>query len=433
MPATSSDMTLVPLLVHALSPHGDGLAEWQGKPVHIAKTVPGDEVRVALHPMKDYLRGQVLEIVRPSPERVEPACRHFQDCGGCQLQALSPRDYLNHKQQQLQQQLQPLAQHPPQSGIPVHHLLTVPHASRRRVEWRLWQQAGRWQVGYQAFRSHAGVSITECPVLEPALQKLMWALPQALAALPLACQPQSAQATLLDTGLELILRGETIDCASQNQHIWGVWAAQIKVQRLIWEGGIAPARYLLHTEGTPAMQLGDYSVPVPPGAFLQAARMGQMILTQEVLKICGESRLVADVFSGIGTYSFPLLAQAQHVDALEGDMEMVKAVHSAIRQHGLKKRLTAQWRDLFAKPLTVEELNRYDAVVLNPPRAGAGNQCRQLARSGVPTIAYVSCNPERFVRDASLLLAGGYQLRSVQPIDQFVWSHHLELVAHFSR
>jgi len=200
--------------------------------------------------------------------------------------------------------------------------------------------------------------------------------------------------------------------------------------------GLGIARLSLNSElvfesATPRVTVGDVAVTLPPNPFLQSTRQGEEALQERVLKIVGKAKKIADLFSGVGTFALPLAHKAQ-VHAVEQDAPALTALAAAAKSPGLKP-VTAEVRDLFKLPLTAAELAAYDAVVLDPPRAGAEAQVRQLARSKVPVVAYVSCDAASFARDAAILTDGGYRIRPVTPIDQFLWSSHIELVAGFVR
>ena len=177
----------------------------------------------------------------------------------------------------------------------------------------------------------------------------------------------------------------------------------------------------------------DVEVMLPPGAFLQATRAGQEAITAQVVKHLQHRDMIADLYSGCGTYSFPLIQHANRVSAYEGVSEMAAAMNNACVRHGLDERMQTTVRDLFSDPLSAEELNAFDGVVINPPRNGALPQVKQIGKSKIRQVVMVSCDPSTFKRDASALLAAGYTLTEVTPIDQFTWSHHLEVVAAFHR
>jgi 23S rRNA (uracil1939-C5)-methyltransferase len=287
----------------------------------------------------------------------------------------------------------------------VEPIILLPAASRRRVELKV--ENGR--MGYYAERSHRLIDIEECKVLEPALEALVLRLkPQLLAQKSLT----AVQVNGVDGGYDILLSGngsEKLELAGEAS----VVRASVrdgKVTRTLFES--APA----------IITLGTVKVEVPPGAFLQASREAQAIMTEHVVTALGGAQNILDLFSGIGTYSFPLAANA-NVTAMEGDAAMVKAMQTVAM-----KTLKAQRRDLFANPVPAAELNRYDAVVINPPRAGAKEQTAELARSKVKKLVMVSCNPATLTRDARYLKEAGYRLLNAVPIDQFSYSPHLEII-----
>ena len=200
---------------------------------------------------------------------------------------------------------------------------------------------------------------------------------------------------------------------------------KLGLARLTWDGEVIATRL------PPWQPFGAARVTPPPGAFLQATREGEAAMLRTVEEIVGSASKVVDLFAGCGTFSLPLAKNAE-VHAVEGERAMMKALDQGWRMaQGLKK-VTTETRDLFRNPLLAREL-RFDAVVIDPPRAGAEAQCLELAQSGVPKVAFVSCNPVTFARDAATLIRGDYQLEWVQVVDQFRWSSHIELVGCFTR
>jgi 23S rRNA (uracil1939-C5)-methyltransferase len=328
------------------------------------------------------------------------------------LQHLSDDDYREFKQQMAREAARKAGFDP---GC-VEPLVRIPPASRRRVELKV--AGGR--LGYYEERSHRLVPIEECKVLEPALESLVLRLGPWIATLP---EVRSVQINGVDTGYDILLGGKVGGAPSIPSFVEAEKVARISIQE---DAGIRT----LFQVGPVTVTMGEVKVDISPGAFLQASREAQGIMTDYVLAHAAGSGRVLDLFSGLGTYSFSLAMQAE-VTAVEGDALMVKALQEAAKksQSGVK----AIRRDLFRDPLKVEELNRFDAVVINPPRAGASEQSAMLARSKVKKLVMISCNPATFARDARLLKEGGYALENIRPIDQFTYSSHLEINASFAK
>jgi 23S rRNA (uracil1939-C5)-methyltransferase len=303
--------------------------------------------------------------------------------------------------------------------------LIVPPRSRRRAVFK-WNNG---KIGFHAAKSHAIVDMRQCLVLTPGLFDLVQALRERLAFLK---QPAEIHASESLTGFDLAFR-------SEQKLTPPLTAALAKAMEGLGVARLVFNNALVLETCAPEVEEGGVRVKLPPHAFLQSTAEGEAALQRRVLEIAGKARSVADLFAGVGTFALPLARKAK-VHAVEQDAAALAALAAAAKSfapvgggaQGLKP-VTAEVRDLFKLPLTPAELIPYQAVVLDPPRAGAGAQARMLAKSAVPIIAYVSCDAGSFARDALLLTQGGYQIGPVTPIDQFLWSSHIELVAGFVR
>ena len=346
-------------------------------------------------------------------------CPHFGTCGGCSLQDLSPADYAAGKRAAVQNALM-------KAGVTAEVLATVivPPRSRRRAVFKIKSLASGLHIGFHAAKSHTVIDMHHCDVLTPGLFTLVGALREKLEPLFGVGEAAELHVTETDTGF---------DCAFR-------WRAQLTptlraaLSSALSGLGIARltmGREIVFETALPAVTLGGVKVVLPPNPFLQSTAEGEAALQARVLDTVGKAKAVADLFAGVGTFALPLARKAK-VHAVEQETPALAALAEAAKSQGLKP-VTTEARDLFKLPLTVMELNAYDAVVLDPPRAGAEAQARALAKSRVGTIAYVSCDAASFARDAALLIAGGYRIGPVTPIDQFLWSSHIELAGSFKR
>jgi 23S rRNA (uracil1939-C5)-methyltransferase len=344
-----------------------------------------------------------------SPNKV---CRHFGDCGGCSLQDLPAADYRAGKRAMVQAALM-------KAGVSAEVLdvLSVPPRSRRRAVLEI--SCG--EIGFHAVKSHEIVDMRECLVLTPGLFALVQQLRSRFGFLK---APADLYVTETLTGFDLGVRSPQKLNPQMSADLAGA-VAGLGIVRLNLNNA------LVLESAAPQVEQGGVRVHLPAYSFLQSTVEGEAALQDRVLKIVGKAKRVADLFSGVGTFALPLAARAK-VHAVEQDAAALAALAGAAKAPGLKP-ITTERRDLFRLPLTPAELKDYDAVVLDPPRAGAEAQARQLAKSRVPTIAYVSCDPASFARDAAILAQGGYRPGPVTPIDQFLWSSHIELVGGFVR
>jgi 23S rRNA (uracil1939-C5)-methyltransferase len=384
-----------------LAARGDGVGE-SGR--FYPLTAPGDRV------LPD---GSVA----PGPHRQRPPCRHFPECGGCQLQHVGDSAYAGFLKDRIASAL--AAQ-----GVAVPDILPAhisPPLSRRRASLRA-ERSGA--LGFNAEASHRVVDMRECHILRPELFALVAPLKALLRTLKPAATA-GVRLTLADQGVDLLLeKVEAEDLAAAEA--LGAFAAEHRLARLALDDG-----YGAQTRWEPepvTATLGGVAVPLPHGAFLQATVEGEGALVEAVRRAVGEARIIADLFAGLGTFALSLDGR---LFAAEGARDSALALKAAAGR--AQRPVFVDHRDLFRRPLDESELSRFEAVVLDPPRAGAREQTAALAGSAVPRIAYVSCNPSTFARDAAALIDGGYRFDWVQPVGQFRWSTHVELVGAFSR
>jgi 23S rRNA (uracil1939-C5)-methyltransferase len=412
----------IELVIERLGARGDGIAHWQGTPVYVDGALAGETVRARLAGKRGDGRAAVVEeIVAASPERRAPPCRHGAACGGCALQHANDAAYRAWKSEILTTALARRGI----EDIDIRPLAVAPRGSRRRARLGIGRRGGEVFAGFRARQSHRLVEIDDCLVLSPALMAARAGLAPLLASLDVA----EIELTETATGVDVVLHGKALPALELLERITAAAHAQ-DLARATWRGrdGFAP----LVVRRAPELAFGGVRVAMPPGAFVQPTTWGEATMAAHVADILAASRETADLFAGLGSFAFRL-APDRTVTAVEGHAAMTAAMSEAANRAGLAGRFSVQTRDLAHAPLTAEELDRFDAVVFDPPRQGAREQSLQIAASSVPLVVAVSCHPASFGRDARILIDGGYRLDTIWPIDQFLWSHHLELVAVFRR
>ena len=359
--------------------------------------------------------------IAAGPHRQIPPCRHFPECGGCQLQHVDDEAYGAFLADRIVWALGAQGVDPPELK-PVH---ISPPNSRRRATLSAERRGGQVLLGFNEESSHRIVDMRECHVLRPELFALVAPLRGLLGSLLPPKGRGSAAMILADQGVDVLLTGVAADGLEATEKL-AAFAETHRLARLSLDDGYgAQTRW----EPEPAtVTLGGVPVPLPHGAFLQATREGEAALVEAVRDAVGNAATSADLFSGLGTFA---LALGGCVLAVEGARDAALALKSVAARSG--RQIFVDHRDLFRRPLTSAELSRFDAIVLDPPRAGAREQAGELARSQAARIAYVSCNPNTFARDAKMLVEGGYRLEWVKPVGQFRWSTHVELVGCFAR
>jgi 23S rRNA (uracil1939-C5)-methyltransferase len=400
-----------------LGARGDGVAEGPDGPIFVPFTLPGE--RVAIEPDGSDNHAALLDVLVRSPERIEPICPHFGLCGGCALQHMEEGAYLAWKREQVGQAMK-------SRGLEteIEPVRPVPVGSRRRATFTLGRSQQGVALGYRRARSHDLIDIDICPILSPRIVKRLPKLKTALA--PLLGRKREARVgvTETETGLDIIIEGVKPSEAALTRVVGD--AAKFGVARITVGGdSLLPG-------APPTVRFGPAQVKLPAGAFLQASAEAETVMTALVREGVGRAKRIADLFAGLGTFTLAL-AETGAVDAFEADEAALAALSEAVRHTPKLKPVRTVCRDLFIAPVGGKELHRYDTVVFDPPRAGAAAQAEALAKSKVKKIVAVSCNPGTLARDLRILVDGGYRLTRVVPVDQFLFSSHVEVVAHLER
>ncbi|RWP25341.1 class I SAM-dependent RNA methyltransferase [Mesorhizobium sp.] len=395
-----------------LGSQGDGVAETETGELFIPFTLPGETVTAA----REKDRATLMSVLEVSPLRIDPACRHFTECGGCAIQHLEAEAYHRWKHDKVAHALN-------SKGISCDIDALVPCApqTRRRVVFTARRSEAGMLLGFVRALSSEIISIEECPISLPEIVAKLDRL-RALAELVCATT-KSFRMTVTATGSGLDVAVHESGKLGENQRrVASNFAIAQGLARLSIDGEI------IIEPKKPVVLFGSVAVAVPPGAFLQATEAAEQAMADIVGRHLARARKIADLFAGCGSFALRLAARSE-VHAVEGDAAALSALDRAFRFASGLKRVTSERRDLFRRPLTSRELNAFDGVVFDPPRAGAEDQSKQIARSDVPLVAAVSCNPVTLARDLRILVDGGYALKSVTPIDQFLWSPHVEAVA----
>jgi 23S rRNA (uracil1939-C5)-methyltransferase len=359
--------------------------------------------------------------IEPGPHRRVPPCRHFPECGGCQLQQLDDESFGDFIVDRIVSALASQGLRAPDVLRP--HI--SPPNSRRRASLRAERRGKQVLLGFNAEASHRIIDMRECHILRPELFALVDPLRRLMGQLLGPRGNGGVRMTLADQGADILLEKVEVEGLQGNEALAEFAQAQGLARLAVDDGYGAQTRW----EPEPVtVTLGGTPVTLPHGGFLQATREGEAALVEAVREAVGPARIIADLFAGLGTFALSLEGR---ILAVEGARDAALALKSAANR--LQRQIFVDHRDLFRRPLDGKELDRFEAIVLDPPRAGAKEQIPILARSAVPLIAYVSCNPATFARDAKALIEGGYRFEWIKPVGQFRWSTHVELVAAFSR
>ena len=386
---------------------GDGVTA-DGR--YVAHAAPGDIIDTA---------GGLIH----GPHHATPPCQHFPLCGGCQLQHLDDEslrtfiaDRVSHALATQQVEIGEV--------MPVH---ISPPSTRRRVAVRSAWAGKQFQLGFSTEKSHRIIDLQQCDVMAPELFALLAPLRELLGPRLNRARQVQIKLALVDQGVDVLIENWIANDLDTHEAL-SEFAKAHALARLSLDEGYGPVPFWEPEPVT--VSLCGVAVAYPPYGFLQATTDGEAALVAAVREIVGDKLFIADLFAGLGTFALSL-DNSKKVYAGEADREAITALQVAAAR--AKRQIFTEHRDLFRRPLSSDELNKFQAVILDPPRAGAKEQVTNLAASKVPDIAYVSCNPASFARDAKTLMTAGYRLQRIWPVGQFRWSTHIELVGHFSR
>jgi len=417
---------MLELKITELGAGGDGIAKDGDDIYFVAGTCPGDHVNVKVLEKKRHgVSAELVNIIEESSLRQDAPCQHFTSCGGCSMQFLSDKAYSDWVKFKVENALN----HQALSQVKVLQPIVSPAHARRRVALKAMNAGGRILLGFNQKKSNKLVDLKECPVSDEAIVALLPKLKLVLKDVVPAGKPSLVHITRAFNGLDILVETKkelTLDARQQLVDFANKYnIASIHVD----DGGFNDPVIILRE---PVMKFGDARVQLPPAAFIQATPDGEAALVKFVLKACSGAKRVADLFAGIGTFTFPLAEKSQ-VLAIEG----AKAAHTALKagvnkSKGLKQVITDA-RDLARRPLSEKELSGFDVVVLDPPRAGAKEQIERIGHSSVNKVVSISCSPDTFARDARILCEAGFTLNEVQPVGQFRWTTHVEVAGVFVR
>ncbi|AGS20773.1 class I SAM-dependent RNA methyltransferase [Rhizobium etli] len=412
-------MSTETVTIEKLGTQGDGIASDAGGPVYVPFSLPGETVAIAR--VKSH--GTIMSIATPSPERQEPPCRHFGPdgvngtCGGCTLQHLADGPYRAFKRQLVVDALKLKGLMPD-----VAEIVPARPGERRRVVFAARKTEKDMLIGFNQAESHHIVAIEECPISSVGIVTRLPAIKAIAAALATSAEP--FRIAVLETRSGLDIAVDEIRKLPDPQR-------RKAIETVLGLRGIARVTLngeILVEPAKPIVDFGGVEVSPPAGGFAQATKPAEEAMAELVLAHAGKAKRIADLFAGAGTFSLRL-ARIGRVHAVEAEAAALAALDQAARKTQGLKPVSVEKRDLFRRPLMTQELKPYDMVVFDPPRAGAEFQCKELARSGVKKIAAVSCNPLTLARDLATLVEGGYRITKVTPIDQFLWTSHVEVVA----
>ncbi len=398
----------------SLGAQGDGVT---ADGVFVPFALPGERVRITPIGHRALIERQLSE----AAERQKPLCQHFGTCGGCVLQHGSDDFVATWKRELVERALSARGF----DRVEIRPMITVPPSSRRRVTLTGRRSKKAAIVGFHQAGSDQIVAVSDCAVAAPGILDTIPKLQELVITGASRKGELRFTVTTSEAGLDVsVTGGKPVEGPMYGQLV--AVAATSDMARLCWNGEEVVTRR------PPEQAIGRARVVPPPGGFLQPTSMGEAVLTEAMREAIGPARNIADLFAGSGTFTIPLAEQAD-VWAVEGEADAIAALDAGWRMAEGLRRVRTEVRDLFHRPLLARECGKLEAVVFDPPRQGARAQVEQIALTEVPRVGAVSCNPATFARDARILADGGYRLDWVLPVDQFRWSHHVELAAQFTK
>ena len=419
----------IDLKIEKVGAQGDGITSYNGAVAYVARALVGETVRVHGKRGRDgIIRADIQKIITSVPERQKPPCPHYNECGGCTFQHMKIAAYQCWKEQHVRSSLARKNINPQEWQTSIF----VPEGTRRRASFSALKLNNSVIIGYHKRRSKMIVDITECCVLSPSIMALKRKLAKPLANILREGQVTNIFLQEIDGNVEMLITGNIgqkkneLDLATLEEI--SKIAQELDFARIGWRCRSKDIAEIIIQRKAMYVQMGALSVELPLGGFMQPSIEGQEALLKAVMSALPEKGCFVDLFSGSGTFAGVMLERGK-VSAYEANGEAISFLTKAAKGTGLK----VYQRDLFNEPLAVCELNKFDAIIFDPPRAGAKEQVKDIAHSNVPLVISVSCNPATFARDAHTLEEGGYYLDSLQIIDQFIYSYHVELVGIFRR
>ena len=415
--------------IERLNAEGLGVSRTSKGAIELPYVLPGEIVEFEQHKYRGKTNCILKTIVQESPVRVNPRCKYFATCGGCSLQHLQIDKYSKFKTDLIQNLLDEAL-----IVTALKPLILIPFGSRRKANLKVLKKNDHIYLGFHRFHSHQIINIDECPTILENLSKLIKPLKQLCNSILANSQKAEIYLSQATNGVHILfITANNILLTSSQLKEFVDFAADNQIIQIIFEN--EKSKEVVYQESVPVIEFDDKKVDIEADSFLQTSKHSDVIFKDLILNFFAQTKGIAnktvvDLFCGRGTFTLPLTEHFK-VSGFESDPAATAALDKSIKAYNLAAAVSE--RDLFIYPLLAKDLNKFDYTVINPPRVGAKAQCQELAKSNIEKIAYISCNPQSFIRDARILTHGGYSLVEVTPVDQFPMTSHLEVVATFRK
>ena len=390
--------------------------------------LPGEELLIKPKIVEKKLHTSLLEIIKESKERIKPKCKHFFKCGGCLLQHWNFNNYIYWKFN--------LISNPMKNILPnfqTSKLQLTKIRSRRRAKIFAKKTINKILIGFKEYKSNNIIDINECIVVHPDILSIIKKISVPLNKIMKINDEITFNVNKLDNGLDILIKiGET-NTFEDFFHL-NSWCISNKIVRLSLQKNNKEIELLgIFDSVSLHLEVGNVYMLPPPGGFFQATKLAEKIILQNIFSYIKnfQSLKILDLFSGSGTFSLPLLKNNHYVYSVDANELFINSLIKASKEQNLFNKLNTSIVNLMKNNLETQFIKSFDLVIVDPPRSGAKLAYNKLAEAKIPKIISISCNVDTFLSNCKILLKNDYKLISIIPIDQFLFTGHLETVAIF--
>ena len=420
--------TTINLFIDKLDKSGVGISLMQNENVCLVPyTLPGERVKAnIINKFKSKMYCSNLEILENSSERSNNTCEHFSKCGGCLLQHWQ---YENYKQWKFNLIRQPLLKLTP--DIKTLDMISAENYSRRRAKFFLRQDNNSCKLGFKKYKSETLININNCIIIDPEIMAFMSELKNAFNKIFLTNEILIFHVNKLDYGLDILIQTNKSLRINDLINIFKNFKSKI-ISIYYQQNNQNPELILFYNKNKLSFGKDNVYGLIPPAGFFQATKLAENELIKNILnEIQNKNEYVLDLYSGSGTFTLPLLKNGYNVYAIDNNKSSIESLIKSSKEQNLFNNFKYNISNLTKEKIETHFFQNFDMVILDPPRAGAIIQVTSLGKSKVKKIIYISCNIQTFLRDSKILLSYGYKIKYILPIDQFLYTSHLEIFSVF--